>query len=55
MTVGDGLNDMEMVRNAATGIAVGGANAELKAVADLVTEDIDEGGLLSAFRKLKMI
>ena len=55
VTVGDGLNDMEMVRNAAAGIAVGGANAELKAVADLVTEDIDEGGLLSAFRKLKMI
>jgi hydroxymethylpyrimidine pyrophosphatase-like HAD family hydrolase len=55
VTVGDGLNDVEMVRNASLGLAVGGAGAELKAVADLVTEDIDEGGILSAFRKLGMI
>jgi Cof subfamily protein (haloacid dehalogenase superfamily) len=55
MAVGDGLNDMEMVRNASLGLAVGGAKAELKAVADFVTEDIDEGGIFSAFRKLNMI
>ncbi|MDR1375987.1 MAG: Cof-type HAD-IIB family hydrolase [Synergistaceae bacterium] len=55
VTVGDGLNDMEMVRSASLGIAVGGAHAELKAAADLVTEDIDEGGIFSAFRKLNMI
>ncbi|MDR2180910.1 MAG: Cof-type HAD-IIB family hydrolase [Synergistaceae bacterium] len=55
VTVGDGLNDLEMVRNAPLGLAVGGAKEELKAVADLVTEDIDEGGILSAFRRLNMI
>ncbi|MDR1622116.1 MAG: Cof-type HAD-IIB family hydrolase [Synergistaceae bacterium] len=55
VTVGDGLNDIEMVRNASLGLAVGGANAELKKAADLVTGDIDEGGILSAFRKLGLI
>ncbi|MDR1979591.1 MAG: Cof-type HAD-IIB family hydrolase [Synergistaceae bacterium] len=55
VTVGDGLNDIEMVRNAPLGLAVGAANTELKAVADLVTEDIDQGGILSAFLKLDMI
>jgi Cof subfamily protein (haloacid dehalogenase superfamily) len=55
VAVGDGLNDIEMVRNASIGIAVGSAKVELKAAADLVTEDIDEGGIFSAFRKLNMI
>ena len=53
--IGDGLNDIEMVRNAPLGLAVGGANPELKEVADMVTEDIDEGGIFSAFRKLDLI
>jgi Cof subfamily protein (haloacid dehalogenase superfamily) len=55
VTVGDGLNDIEMIENAGLGVAVGGAKAELKAVADLVTEDIDNGGILSAFRSLGMV
>jgi HAD superfamily hydrolase (TIGR01484 family) len=55
IAVGDGLNDMEMIKNASLGIAVGGARDELKAAADMVTGDIDEGGILSAFRSLGMI
>ena len=54
VTVGDGLNDIEMVKNASIGIAVGGANESLKAVADLVADDIDDGGVLSVFRFLGM-
>ena len=54
VTVGDGLNDLEMVKNASIGIAVGGADESLKAVADLVADDIDEGGILSVFRSLGM-
>jgi HAD superfamily hydrolase (TIGR01484 family) len=54
ITIGDGLNDVEMVKNAAIGIAVGGADNSLKAVADLVTDEIDEGGILSVFRSLGM-
>ena len=55
ITIGDGLNDMDMVRNAPLGLAVGGAHVKLKEVADLVTEDIDKGGIFSAFRKLDLI
>jgi Cof subfamily protein (haloacid dehalogenase superfamily) len=55
VTVGDGLNDLDMIRNASLGIAVGGAKPELKAVADFVAPDIDEGGILSAFCDLGLI
>ena len=55
MTVGDGLNDLEMVENAPVGIAVGGANDSLKAVAGLVADDINKGGILSVFRSLGMV
>jgi Cof subfamily protein (haloacid dehalogenase superfamily) len=55
ITVGDGLNDIEMIQNASVGVAAGAAEARVKAVADLVTGDIDEGGILEAFRKLDML
>ena len=55
VTVGDGLNDISMVENAPIGIAVGRSEASLKAVANIVTGDIDEGGILDAFQKLGMI
>jgi Cof subfamily protein (haloacid dehalogenase superfamily) len=55
VAVGDGLNDLDMIRNAPLGIAVGGAKPELKAVADFVSPDIDEGGILSAFCDLGLI
>ncbi|MDR1378996.1 MAG: Cof-type HAD-IIB family hydrolase [Synergistaceae bacterium] len=55
VTVGDGLNDMDMIQNASLGIAVGGAKPELKAVADFITQDIDEGGIFSAFCDLGLI
>lgn len=38
VAVGDSVNDMEMLRDAAVGVAVANARPEVKAVADLVTE-----------------
>ena len=55
VAVGDGSNDLEMVENASLGIAVGNAQDDLKAVADLVADDIDKGGILSVFRTLGMV
>ena len=55
ITIGDGHNDLEMVENASVGIAVGGASDSLKAVADVVADDIDEGGIYSVFRSLGML
>lgn len=48
MAIGDFHNDMEMVRRAAIGVAMGNACPELKAIADYVTGDRDEGGVAEA-------
>lgn len=55
ITVGDGDNDAEMLRNAPLGIAVAKATEAALEAADLVTSDIDEGGIMEAFLRLGMI
>ena len=55
IAVGDGINDIEMIKSAGIGIAVGNACDALKAVADIVSEDIEDGGILKAFEELKLI
>ena len=55
IAVGDGINDIDMIRMAGTGIAVGNACPELKAAADLVTDAIDSGGIRNVFRQLNLI
>lgn len=42
---GDQLNDMEMVRDAGIGVAMGNATAELKEIADIVTSDNNSDGI----------
>ena len=49
--VGDNYNDIEMIKKAGLGVAMGNAVPELKAVADYVTAANDEDGLLHALRK----
>ena len=43
---GDGFNDVEMVRCAGFGVAMGNATPEVKAVADYVTKSNDENGIV---------
>ncbi len=45
---GDSMNDYEILVEAGTGVAMGNALAELKAVADYVTDDIDKDGVWNA-------
>lgn len=45
VTIGDGPNDIEMLRNAGTGVAMGNASEEIKAVADFVTGHHENDGL----------
>ena len=45
---GDGQNDMEMIRAAGCGIAMGNATPALKAAADYVTSALDRDGLWNA-------
>ncbi|MFJ5107285.1 MULTISPECIES: HAD family hydrolase [unclassified Glutamicibacter] len=45
LAVGDGRNDVEMLQWAGHGVAMGQAPDEVKAVADAVTEGVDQDGL----------
>lgn len=55
ITFGDGPNDVDMLRSAPLGIAVGNACDEARAAADIVCDDIDSGGILTACRELGLI
>jgi Cof subfamily protein (haloacid dehalogenase superfamily) len=52
--IGDGLNDIEMLREAGLGIAMGNAPDGVKSEADWVTGTNNEGGVAQAVRKLLM-
>jgi Cof subfamily protein (haloacid dehalogenase superfamily) len=51
LAIGDYHNDIEMVRRAAVGVAMGNAVDELKAAADFVTTDRDEDGMAVALEQ----
>lgn len=48
MAVGDGGNDIEMIRHAGIGVAMGNAADDVKAAADVVTTSVDEDGVAKA-------
>lgn len=50
--IGDGYNDIPMIRYAAVGIAMGNGNDQVKAAADYVTDSIDQDGLLHGVQYL---
>ena len=52
---GDGGNDVEMLEYCGIGVAMGNASEEVKAKADYVTTNVDEEGILHAFKTLKII
>ena len=53
VAVGDQRNDLEMLRWAARGVAMGNAPDEVKAAADEVTGDVDDDGLVDVLRDLR--
>jgi Cof subfamily protein (haloacid dehalogenase superfamily) len=52
MAIGDNYNDMEMIRGAGWGVAMGNAVPELKKAADWITLTNDEDGLAAALEKM---
>ncbi|WP_380171319.1 HAD family hydrolase [Kineococcus sp. DHX-1] len=52
LAVGDGRNDVEMLRWAGRGVAMGNAPAEVQAVADEVTGTVDDDGLAQVLEQL---
>ena len=55
IAIGDGLNDVEMIKEAGYGIAMGNSSDVLKASADYVTDDVSNDGLYKAFKHLGII
>jgi len=51
MAVGDGSNDLEMVKNAGIGVAMGNAVPSVKAAAAVVVSSNDDGGIVEAFER----
>lgn len=52
LAVGDGLNDVEMLRWAARGVAMGQAPQAVRDAADAVTDRVEEGGAALVLRSL---
>ena len=52
---GDGGNDVEMLRYAGIGVAMGNACPEAKAAADYITDDVTADGLANGLRHFGLI
>ena len=52
---GDAENDLEMIRFAGIGVAMGNAEEPVKAIADFVTADIDDDGIEKALKHSNLI
>lgn len=52
---GDSGNDLELIRDAGLGIAMGNAIPEVKAAADYVTDPIDQDGVWNALRHFQLL
>lgn len=52
---GDGLNDLEMLASAGTGIAMGNAVPEAKAAADVVTTSSSKNGILNGLIQVGLL
>ena len=52
---GDGDNDLEMLQFVENGVAMGNAVDDLKAVADYVTDSVDQDGIYKAMKELGLI
>ena len=52
---GDSANDIDMLRTAGTGVAMGNGSDEVKKVSDYVTAPMEEDGIFKACRRLGLI
>lgn len=55
LAFGDAAVDIPMMEYCAVGVAMGNASPDVIAIADLVTDDVEDDGLANAFRKLGLI
>ena len=55
MAFGDGGNDISMLKHATIGIAMGNAAEHIKAVADYVTDSVEEDGIMNALKYFNIL
>lgn len=55
MAIGDAANDIEMLRAAAIGVAMGNAPDEVKAAADCIVAPVNEDGVAEALREFATV
>ena len=51
LAIGDQNNDIEMVKTAGVGVAMGNGTSEIKAIADYITEHVNQDGFVKAIDK----
>lgn len=54
IAIGDGNNDITMLKKAAIGVAMGNATEKLKAIADMISDDVNNDGLANALERLDL-
>ena len=52
MAIGDQNNDIEMVETAGVGVAMGNGTEEIKAIANYITDSVENDGFIKAVNKL---
>ena len=55
IAIGDSGNDFNMIKTAHIGVAMGNATDRIKSIADMITDDIDNDGIYTAFKRLELI
>lgn len=55
IAIGDGDNDIEMIAEAAIGIAMDNSTDKLKEAADYITDDVSEDGIYNALKHFNLI
>lgn len=55
MAFGDGNNDIDMIRHAGIGVAMGNASLKVKENADYITDAVDEDGIYNALKYFNVI
>ncbi len=54
IAIGDGNNDITMLQKANIGVCMGNGTDKLKAVADMITDDVNHDGLAKALKNLEL-
>ncbi|RWR12406.1 Cof-type HAD-IIB family hydrolase [Siminovitchia fortis] len=52
---GDGMNDIEMLREVGTGVAMGNAHDVVKEHADIVTTDVENDGIVNGLKEVGLL